>query len=169
MTTENNLSENEENKNFTQESSEENSQNVTPKNENVQVEEHEQDEEHEEVDLSLADTLKEMEKIINAPNAGEDFKKFNQLKEKASHYIHDEVEDKKHEYTDAGNVPENFSYEHPSQARFSALVNIFREKHDAYQKGQEEEQKKNLDHRQNIIERLKNILILNPARISLNP
>jgi hypothetical protein len=39
-----------------------------------------------------------MEKIINAPNAGEDFKKFNQLKEKASHYIHDEVEDKKHEY-----------------------------------------------------------------------
>lgn len=157
MTTENNLSENEENKNFTQESSEENSQNVTPKNENVQVEEHEQDEEHEEVDLSLADTLKEMEKIINAPNAGEDFKKFNQLKEKASHYIHDEVEDKKHEYTDAGNAPENFSYEHPSQARFSALVNIFREKHDAYQKGQEEEQKKNLDHRQNIIERLKNL------------
>lgn len=157
MTTENNLSENEENKNFTPESSEENSEDVTPKNENVEVEEHEQDEEHEEVDLSLADTLKEMEKIINAPNAGEDFKKFNQLKEKASHYIHDEVEDKKHEYTDAGNAPENFSYEHPSQARFSALVNIFREKHDAYQKGQEEEQKKNLDHRQNIIERLKNL------------
>jgi len=157
MTTENNLSENEENKNFTPESLEENSEDVTPKNENVEVEEHEQDEEHEEVDLSLADTLKEMEKIINAPNAGEDFKKFNQLKEKASHYIHDEVEDKKHEYTDAGNAPENFSYEHPSQARFSALVNIFREKHDAYQKGQEEEQKKNLDHRQNIIERLKNL------------
>ncbi|NML55807.1 DUF349 domain-containing protein [Chryseobacterium cheonjiense] len=157
MTTENNLSENEENKNFTPESLEENSEDVTPKNENFEVEEHEQDEEHEEVDLSLADTLKEMEKIINAPNAGEDFKKFNQLKEKASHYIHDEVEDKKHEYTDAGNAPENFSYEHPSQARFSALVNIFREKHDAYQKGQEEEQKKNLDHRQNIIERLKNL------------
>jgi phage terminase small subunit len=83
-----------------------------------------------------------MEKIINAPNAGEDFKKFNQLKEKASHYIHDEVEDKKHEYTEAGNAPENFSYEHPSQAKFSALVNIFREKHDAYQKGRKKSRRK---------------------------
>ena len=157
MITENNLSENEENKNFTPESPEETSEDVTPKDESVHVEEHEHDEEQEEVELSLNDTLKEMEKIINAPNAGEDFKKFNQLKEKASHYIHDEVEDKKHEYIDAGNAPENFSFEHPSQARFSALVNIFREKHDAYQKGQEEEQKKNLEHRQNIIERLKNL------------
>ena len=157
MTTENNLSENEENKNFTPESPEETSEDVTPKDESVHVEEHEHDEEQEEVELSLNDTLKEMEKIINAPNAGEDFKKFNQLKEKASHYIHDEVEDKKHEYIDAGNAPENFSFEHPSQARFSALVNIFREKHDTYQKGQEEEQKKNLEHRQNIIERLKNL------------
>jgi hypothetical protein len=157
MITENNLSENEENKNFTPESPEETSEDVTPKDESVHVEEHEHDEEQEEVELSLNDTLKEMEKIINAPNAGEDFKKFNQLKEKASHYIHDEVEDKKHEYIDAGNAPENFSFEHPSQARFSALVNIFREKHDTYQKGQEEEQKKNLEHRQNIIERLKNL------------
>ncbi|WP_029298786.1 DUF349 domain-containing protein [Chryseobacterium hispalense] len=157
MITENNLSENEENKNSTPKSLEETSENVTPKDENVHVEEHEHDEEHDEVELSLADTLKEMEKIINATNAGEDFKKFNQLKEKASHYIHDEVEDKKHEYTDGGNAPENFSYEHPSQAKFSALVNIFREKHDAYQKNQEEEQKKNLEHRQNIIERLKNL------------
>lgn len=157
MITENNLSENEENKNFTPESPEETSEDVTPKDESVHVEEQEHDEEQEEVELSLSDTLKEMEKIINAPNAGEDFKKFNQLKEKASHYIHDEVEDKKHEYIDAGNAPENFSFEHPSQARFSALVNIFREKHDAYQKGQEEEQKKNLEYRQNIIERLKNL------------
>jgi hypothetical protein len=157
MITENNLSENEEKKNFIPESSEASSEDVTPKDENVHVEEHEHEEEHEEVQLSLADTLKEMEKIINTPNAGEDFKKFNQLKEKANHYIHDEVEDKKHEYIDGGNAPENFSYEHPSQARFSALVNIFREKHDAYQKGQEEEQKKNLEHRQSIIERLKNL------------
>ncbi len=157
MITENNLSENEENKNVNPTPTEETAENAAAQDENVQNEDHENDEEHEEVDLSLADALKEMEKIINAPNAGEDFKRFYQLKEKASHYIHDEVEDKKHEYTDAGNAPENFSYEHPSQARFSALVNIFREKHDAYQKGQEEEQKKNLEHRQNIIERLKNL------------
>jgi len=157
MITENNLSENEENKNSNPTPQEETSENAEPKEENIQHEENEHEEEHEETDISLADALKEMEKIINAPNAGEDFKRFNQLKEKASHYIHDEVEDKKHEYTDAGNAPETFSYEHPSQARFSALVNIFREKHDNYQKGQEEEQKKNLEHRQNIIERLKNL------------
>ncbi|WP_336689847.1 MULTISPECIES: DUF349 domain-containing protein [unclassified Chryseobacterium] len=157
MTTENNLSENEENKNSNEVLQEKPLENTEVQDENVHHEETEHEEEHEDVDISLADALKEMERIINAPNAGEDFKKFNQLKEKASHYIHDEVEDKKHEYTEAGNAPENFSYEHPSQAKFSALVNIFREKHDAYQKGQEEEQKKNLEHRQSIIERLKNL------------
>jgi len=157
MITENNISENEENRNEQETPQEKTSEPAASPDENVPHEEPEHEEEHEEVELSLADALKEMEKIINAPNAGEDFKKFNQLKEKASHYIHDEVEDKKHEYTDAGNAPETFSYEHPSQARFSALVNIFREKHDDFQKGQEEEQKKNLDYRQGIIERLKNL------------
>ncbi|WP_294308005.1 DUF349 domain-containing protein [uncultured Chryseobacterium sp.] len=157
MITENNLSENGENKNDQEIPQEKTSENVASQDENIPHEETEHEEEHEEVDITLADALKEMEKIINAPNAGEDFKKFNQLKEKASHYIHDEVEDKKHEYTEAGNAPENFSYEHPMQARFSALVNIFREKHDDFQKGQEEEQKKNLEHRQGIIERLKNL------------
>ncbi|GAA5094836.1 DUF349 domain-containing protein [Chryseobacterium ginsengisoli] len=157
MITENNLSENEENKNSNEVPQEETSENVVSHDENTHNIEAEHEEEQADVDISLADALKEMEKIINAPNAGEDFKTFNQLKEKASHYIHDEVEDKKHEYVEAGNPAENFSYEHPSQAKFSALVNIFREKHDTYQKGQEEEQKKNLEHRQSIIERLKNL------------
>jgi hypothetical protein len=157
MTTENNLSENEEIKNSNEVSPEETSENVAPNDEKAHEGEADHEEEHVDTDITLADALKEMERIINAANAGEDFKKFNQLKEKASHFIHDEVEDKKHEYAEAGNAPENFSYEHPSQAKFSALVNIFREKHDTYQKGQEEEQKKNLDHRQNIIERLKNL------------
>jgi hypothetical protein len=157
MTTENNLSENEENKISNEVSPEETSENTAPQEEIIPEEEAEHLEEHLDADMNLSDALKEMEKIINTPNAGEDFRKFNILKDKASHFIHDEVEDKKHEYVDAGNAPENFSYEHPLQTRFSALVNIFREKHDNYQKGQEEEQKKNLDHRQNIIERLKNL------------
>ncbi|ASW74707.2 hypothetical protein IQ37_15240 [Chryseobacterium piperi] len=156
MTTENNLSENEEKKNPIEVSQEETSENIVPQEEN-QHEEAESIEEHADTDISLTDALKEMEKIINTPNAGEDVKRFNQLKEKASHYIHDEVEDKKHEYVEAGNAPENFSFEHPLQSRLSALVNIFREKHDNFQKGQEEEQKKNLEHRQTIIERLKNL------------
>lgn len=157
MTTENNLSENEENKNSEEVSQEETSGTPVAHDEIAHDDEAEHAEEDHADDISLADALKEMESIINTANAGENFKRFNQLKEKASHYIHDEVEDKKHEYTEAGNAPENFSYEHPSQSRLSALINIFREKHDTYQKSQDEEQKKNLEHRQSIIERLKNL------------
>lgn len=171
MTTENNLSENEEKKNAAEMPQEEHQESIqeptASHDENNHEEEkdpaHEEEmsanheEDHEDPDMSLADILKEMEKIINTPDAGENSKRFNQLKEKASHHLHDEVEDKKHEYVEAGNAAENFSYEHPMQSRFSALVNIFREKHDAYQKGQEEEQKQNLEHRQSIIERLKNL------------
>ncbi|TDX93385.1 DUF349 domain-containing protein [Chryseobacterium daecheongense] len=157
MITENNLSENEEKKNSNEVPQEETSESTASHDENPHEDDSEHMEEQVNTDISLSDALKEMEKIINAPNAGENFKTFNLLKEKASHYIHDEVEDKKHEFEEAGNAPENFSYEHPLQARFSALVNIFKEKHDDFQKKQEEEQKKNLDHRQSIIERLKNL------------
>lgn len=160
MTTENNLSENEENKISTEEIPNETSKSqpsqeeITPNETETEPEHHE---DQAETDISLADALQEMEKIINSGNAGEDFRKFTVLKEKASHAIHDEIEDKKHEFENAGNAPENFSFEHPSQSKLSALIHIYKEKHDAFQKGQEEEQKKNLEHRQNIIERLKNL------------
>ncbi|SUX46650.1 DUF349 domain-containing protein [Chryseobacterium indoltheticum] len=155
MTTENNLSENEEQKPSTElQETVENTQNAE---ENHHDEDPDSSQHDSLADLSLADTLKEMEKIINSNNAGERYREFNALKEKANHSIHDEIEDKKHEYTDAGNAIENFSYEHPSQSKLSGLIHIFREKHDNFQKNQEEEQKKNLDHRQSIIERLKNL------------
>lgn len=158
MTTENNLSENEENKISTEEIQQEASENVISTEAHPSEEENEHPEDHHvDAGISLADALKEMEKIINSNNAGEEFKRFNALKERANLAIHDEIEDKKHEYVEAGNAPENFSYEHPSQSKLSALVHIFREKHDNFQKGQEEEQKKNLDHRQQLIERLKNL------------
>ena len=155
MTTENNLSENEEQKPSTE------LQETVENTQNAEENHHDEDpdaSQHDSLaDLSLADTLKEMEKIINSNNAGERYREFNALKEKANHSIHDEIEDKKHEYTDAGNAIENFGYEHPSQSKLSGLIHIFREKHDNFQKNQEEEQKKNLDHRQSIIERLKNL------------
>lgn len=163
MTTENNLSENEENKPSVE--VQENEQNID-KQENHH-DDHDDNEHDSVAELSLSDTLKEMEKIINSSNAGERFREFNALKEKANHFIHDEVEDKKHEYTDAGNAPENFSYEHPLQSRLSALINIFREKHDSFQKSQEEEHKKNLEHRQGIIERLKNLYTNSEPGINL--
>lgn len=163
MTTENNLSENEENKPSVE--VQENEQNID--NQENHHDDH-GDNEHDPVaELSLSDTLKEMEKIINSSNAGERFREFNALKEKANHSIHDEIEDKKHEYTDAGNAPEDFSYEHPLQSKLSALINIFREKHDNFQKSQEEEHKKNLEHRQGIIERLKNLYTNSEPGINL--
>jgi len=157
MTTENNLSENEENKISTEVTQEETTPDKTSDEQNTHEDDSEHTEEHVDAEISLSDALKEMETIINSNNAGENFKRFNALKEKANHAIHDEIEDKKHEYTDAGNAAENFSYEHPLQSRLSALVHIFREKHDAFQKSQEEEQKKNLEHRQELIDRLKNL------------
>lgn len=155
MTTENNLSENEENKPSTEH--QETVETIENKEENHQEEDSDASHHDTIADLSLADVLKEMEKIINSNNAGERFREFNALKEKANHSIHDEIEDKKHEFTDAGNALENFSYEHPAQSKLSGLIHIFREKHDNFQKNQEEEQKKNLDQRQNIIDRLKNL------------
>lgn len=155
MTTENNLSENEEHKTSTEH--QETVENIKNTEENHHEEDHDSSQHDSIADLSLADALKEMEKIINSNNAGERYREFNALKEKANHTIHDEIEDKKHEYTDAGNAIENFSYEHPSQSKLSGLIHIFREKHDNFQKNQEEEQKKNLDQRQSIIERLKNL------------
>ena len=155
MTTENNLSENEEHKTSTEH--QETVENIQNTEENHHEEDHDGSQHDSIADLSLADALKEMEKIINSNNAGERFREFNVLKEKANHTIHDEIEDKKHEFTDAGNAIENFSYEHPSQSKLSGLIHIFREKHDNFQKNQEEEQKKNLDQRQSIIERLKNL------------
>lgn len=157
MTTENNLSENEENKISTEETQQETSEITASSEEAAHEEENEHAEEHVDTDISLADALKEMETIINSSSAGENFKRFNVLKEKANHAIHDEIEDKKHEYTDAGNAPENFSYEHPAQSKLSALIHIYKEKHDTFQKSQEEEQKKNLAHRQELIDRLKNL------------
>ncbi len=157
MTTENNLSENEENKISTEVTPQETPENTAPEDTGTQEEDSENAEEHVEAEISLNDALKEMETIINSNNAGENSKRFNLLKEKANHAIHDEIEDKKHEYTDAGNAPENFSFEHPAQSKLSALIHIYKEKHDAFQKGQEEEQKKNLDHRQELIDRLKNL------------
>lgn len=154
MTTENNFSDNEE-KNIQE--NVEKTTNPVQNEETSPVEENDHHDEPEQEEPNLADALKEMESIINSPSAGEQHKRFNFLKEKASHFIHDEVEDKRHEHTDAGNPSEHFSYHHPQQSRFNALVHIFKEKHDDYQKHQDEEQHKNLAHRQEIIERLKNL------------
>ena len=109
--------------------------------------------------LSVKELLSEMESIINKPDAGAHAKKFNQLKDKAYHLIQDEIADKKHDFVEEGNDMEDFSYEHPEQSKYSALVSIFKEKLDAFNKNQEKEHQENLEKRNQIIEKLKNLYI----------
>ena len=119
------------------------------------------EEHHDELDavaaLTLPETLKEMETIINKEDAGAHSRKFNQLKEQANHLVNEETEEKKSEFVAAGNSEENFNFEHAALAKISGLVNIFREKSDEFHKIQQENQSKNLEERQGIIEKLKTL------------
>lgn len=107
--------------------------------------------------LSLKETLDEMETIVNKDDAHSSSKKFNALRDHANHKVADEVEDKKHEFLEQGNAEEHFEFHHPQASKLSALVNIFREKQDKFHKSQEADHQKNLDERLGIIERLKNL------------
>ena len=109
--------------------------------------------------LSVKELLSEMESIVNKSDAGAHAKKFNQLKDKAYHLIQDEIADKKHDFVEEGNNMEDFSYEHPEQSKYSALVSIFKEKLDTFNKNQEKEHQENLEKRNQIIEKLKNLYI----------
>ena len=109
--------------------------------------------------LSVKELLSEMENIVNKLDAGAHAKKFNQLKDKAYHLIQDEIADKKHDFVEEGNDMEDFSYEHPEQSKYSALVSIFKEKLDTFNKNQEKEHQENLEKRNQIIEKLKNLYI----------
>lgn len=109
--------------------------------------------------LSVKELLSEMENIVNKADAGAHAKKFNQLKDKAYHLIQDEIADKKHDFVEEGNDMEDFSYEHPEQSKYSALVSIFKEKLDTFNKNQEKEHQENLEKRNQIIEKLKNLYI----------
>lgn len=107
--------------------------------------------------LTLPEILKEMEAIINKEDAGVHFRTFNHLKEQANHYIQDETEDQKSEFIAAGNAAEDFHFQHPDLSRLAGIITIFREKNNEYSKKQEEQHTKNLEERQQIIEKLKNL------------
>jgi len=176
MTTENNFSENEEKK-TSEETSQETAENQTgaeikeqeetpveneipvntSESEDQEIHEEEEDLDHTADNRNVETLVSELEKIVNKPNGGSEFKNFNQLKNLAIQKISEEREEKKHEFTDAGNAEENFSWEHSLQQKLNALINIFKEKHDDFLKGQEAEHGKNLEHRKGIIDKLKNL------------
>ncbi|MDO5615970.1 MAG: DUF349 domain-containing protein, partial [Cruoricaptor ignavus] len=129
----------------------------SPKPETEEQEEEQEYADHTTDNRSVKELTAEMEKLVNQENAGEKYTTFNQLKDLAIKKIQEETQDKKHEFTDAGNAEENFSWEHPLLSRLSGLITIFKEKHDLFLKQQEEQHSENLTHRQSIIERLKNL------------
>ena len=109
--------------------------------------------------LSVKELLTEMENIVNQEEAAVHSKKFYQLKDYAYDLIQEEIADKKHDFVEEGNEPEKFSYQHPEQSRYSALVNIFKEKLDIFNHNLEKEQQENLNKRIQIIENLKNLYL----------
>lgn len=120
--------------------------------------ENHQNEELESIEgLTISEVLAAMEIIVNKEDAGAHFRKFNQLKERANAIIHQETDQLKGEFVAAGNPIELFSTQHSSQPKLSGLLHIYREKNDVYHRKQEEQQHKNLEFRQNIIESLKNL------------
>ncbi|MDY3548267.1 DUF349 domain-containing protein [Riemerella anatipestifer] len=124
----------------------------------VEEDDHDDDDHEENEKLSLKELVDKLEKLINLENAGEEIQKFNALRKSISEQIDEITENKKQEFEAADNDPsEVFSYEHPLQAKFSALINIFKEKRDLFTQKQEEEHQKNLEVRLEIVERLKNL------------
>ncbi len=117
--------------------------------------------------LTLPQVMDQMEQLINLDNAGAHHKRFHQLKEHAFKIIHDETEEHKNETAETELQEEQVHYEHPSQAKLSGLISIFREKQDAFHQKQDEEQAKNLEQRQGIIERLKNLYTNSEPGINL--
>ncbi len=109
--------------------------------------------------LSVKELLTEMENIVNQEDAAVHSKKFYQLKDYAYNLIQEEIADKKHDFVEEGNEPEKFSYQHPEQSRYSALINIFKEKLDIFNHNLEKEQQENLEKRIQIIENLKNLYL----------
>ncbi|WP_312767989.1 DUF349 domain-containing protein [Epilithonimonas sp.] len=142
-----------ENQSVKEESVEQNSELETPANEHQEIEVTEENFSN----LSLKETLAEMESIVNKDDAHRFSKQFNALREQANHKIADELEDKKHDFVEQGNPEEHFDNHHPESSKLSALINIYREKQDKFHKSQEAEHQKNLEERLTIIERLKNL------------
>ena len=93
--------------------------------------------------LSVKELLAEMENIINKEDSAVYSKKFHQLRNFAHDLIQEEIADKKHDFVEKGNEPEEFSYQHPEQSRYSALVNIFKEKLDILNQNLEKHQQQN--------------------------
>lgn len=106
---------------------------------------------------TIEQLLSDMESLINLPDAGSKQKEFYQLRDLVQDKISERQSEAKTAFLAENESESDFHYEHPLQARFSALQNIFKEKHALHLKEQEEQYAENLEKRQAIIERLKSL------------
>jgi hypothetical protein len=111
--------------------------------------------------------MNKLEALINAEDAGANHRKFNAIKETILQRANLEIEDQKHQHESEGKAIADFKNEHPLLSKISALINIFKEKYDNFHKKQEAEQKDNLEKRQQIIEKLKNLYSNSNANTNL--
>ena len=121
------------------------------------------DEEIQNADLSANEILTKIEKIVNLPDSGAHYKEFNSLKEQIQNVIHSEMTAAKSKLSEE----DVQHYTHPATSKLNALLQIYREKQDAYHKDLELKQVNNLNHRQAIIDRLKNLYTNSEAGINL--
>ena len=108
-------------------------------------------------DFSLTEILAEMESITKMDDGASHYRKFNQLKEEANNRIQEENNNLKKDFVAEGNPEELFTAQHPAQGKLSAILHSFREKTEQYHHQQEQNQSANLEYRQNIIDKLKNL------------
>lgn len=134
--------------------------------ENIPMEEISNDE-IENSGLSLGEILNQLEIIVNKEDAGTFAKQFNSLKQEAQEHIQNETEERKETFLQDGNTEEDFSWEHPQQAKLSGLNSIFREKYDIFRQKIEQEQQENKQVRIEIIEKLKNLYTHSTADTNL--
>jgi hypothetical protein len=113
--------------------------------------------------ISTDEILKKLESIVNLKDSGAHYKEFNSLKEQIQNIIHKESDaaKSKHSEEDAQH------YAHPATAKLNGILQIYREKQDAYHKSLELQQVENLKNRQAIIDRLKNLYTNSEAGTNL--
>lgn len=144
---------------------------ITPEaisaSENHEEEINDEVEHHEHEKLTSGELMNKLEALINAEDAGANHRKFNTIKETLLQRVNVEIEDQKHQHESEGKSAADFKYEHPLHSKISALSNIFKEKYDLFHKKQEAEQKDNLEKRQQIIEKLKNLYSNSSANTNL--
>ena len=103
--------------------------------------------------LTTDEILKKLENLVDSKDSGAHYREFNDLKEQIQDKINSESAAAK------SNLSEEDAqhYTHASTAKLNTLSNVYREKQEAHRKNMEAEQAENLNHRQSIIDRLKNL------------